>query len=149
MIRFAFIGVLIAVVALQEAVAQGARMVIPVRDKVGVYRNELRMLFEAPLFTVGTADRLQVISNSKRHLKVKDRQSREGWIENGQCAAASGNRLLTFDPALVEQYMDAKPTIHIIDTDGPEDAGIALDRSFRDALSENVDRETVSRVCGE
>ena len=149
MIRFTIIGVLVAVVALQEAAAQRARIVMPVRDRVGVYRNELRKLFEAPLFTVGTADRLQVVATGKRHLKVMDRQSRAGWIDNGLCAATAGGRLYHFDPALVEQYMDSKSLINILDADGPEDVHIKLDRSFRDALSENVDRETIARVCGE
>ncbi|MBN1760886.1 MAG: hypothetical protein JW863_21345 [Chitinispirillaceae bacterium] len=147
MIRLALAGLTVIATVLQGAAVQKSRIVIPVRDRVGVYRNETRKVFESPLFTVGTKDRLQVLEKGKRNSKVIDADKREGWIENRLCVTAPGNRLYTFDPALIEQYMDTKNAMIIFDGLPPEEGHIRLDRSFKDALSENVDRETIGRMC--
>ena len=147
MIRFALFGTAVILAALQGAAAQKSRIVIPVRDNVGIYRNETRKTFESPLFSVGTNDRLQVITSGKRVSRVVDGSNREGWIENRLCVTAPGNRLIMFDPATVENYMDVKTTILIVDGLPPDEQHITLKRSFKDALSENVDRETISRTC--
>jgi hypothetical protein len=149
MIRITTIGLLVVVIALQGAATQKSRIIMPLRDNVGVYHHEIRKVFEEPYFIVGTADRLQVIATGKRNSKVVDREAREGWIENRLCTTAPGGKLITFDPAMIEQYSDIKSPMNISAGTGPEDMQIRLDRSFRDALSENVDRETVSRVCGQ
>ncbi len=146
MIRLTLIGIAVVTSVLQGAAAPGSRIVIPVRDHVGIYRNETRKVFETPLFTVGTEDRLKVIEKGTRNSKVKDAENREGWIENRLCVTAPGNRLYTFDPALIEQYMDTKNSMIIFDGLPPDEGHIRLDRSFKDALSENVDRETINRM---
>ena len=147
MIRLTFVVMTVIVTALQGAAAPKSRIVIPVRDRVGIYRNETRKLFESPLFAVGTKDRLRVLEKGKRSSKIADTENRQGWIENRLCVTAPGNRLLTFDPAVVNDYLDAQTTTYIIDGLAPGEQPIRLDRSFRDALVENVDRETVDRMC--
>ena len=147
MIRITTISSLVVVLALQGAATQQSKIVRPIHDNVGVYIHESRALFETPLYTVGTADRLQVIAVGKRHSKVVDGEAREGWIENRLYTAAPGNKLYSFDPAIIEQYIDNKSSVIVIGADGPDETGIQLNRSFRDALSENVDRETVARTC--
>jgi hypothetical protein len=147
MIRTALVGIAVIGTILQGAAAPKSRIVIPVRDHVGIYRNETRKVFESPLFTVGPKDRLQVIANGQRSSKVTDTENREGWIENRLCVTAPGSKLFTFDPAEIKEYLDVKNTIHILDGLPPEEQPIRLDRSFKEALSENVDRETVGRMC--
>jgi hypothetical protein len=147
MIRFTTIGSLIVVMALQGAATQQSKIVRPVRDNVGVYRHETRSLYEAPYYTVGTADRLQVITTGKRHSKVVDNGARGGWIENRLCTTAPGSKLISFEPAFIEQYNVNQSSVIVFDADGPEETTITLDRSFKDALSENVDRETAARTC--
>ena len=147
MIRLTFFGFTVIATVLQGTAASGSRIVIPVRDHVGIYRNETRKVFESPLFTVGTKDRLQVLEKGTRHCKIIDADKREGWIENRLCATAPGSRLLTFDPAIIDQYVDNKSAIIIFDGLPPEEDHIRLDRSFKEALGENIDRETVGRMC--
>ena len=147
MIRSTFIGIAVIGTVLQGTAAPESRIVMPVRDRVGIYRNETRKTFETPLFTVGSNDRLRVIESGKRFSKITGRDNREGWIENRLCITAPGNRLIMFDPAMIEQYMETKNTVIILDGPSPEDLHINLQRSFKDALGENVDRETVGRMC--
>jgi hypothetical protein len=50
-----------------------------------------------------------------------------------------------FDDAEVIGYLDNPTPVYIIDADNPNADPIKLDRSFADALRENVDRETIER----
>jgi len=50
-----------------------------------------------------------------------------------------------FDNAEVIGYLDNPTPVYIIDSDDPNADPINLDRSFKDALRENVDKETVER----
>jgi hypothetical protein len=146
MIRFTTISSIVVVLALQGAATQQSKIIRPLRDNVGVYCHEIRALNETPCYTVNRADRLQVITSGKHRSKVIDNQAREGWIENRICATAPGSKLISFDPAIIEQYMENKSTVIVVGKNDPEETTIKLDRSFREALRENVDRATVTRV---
>ena len=50
-----------------------------------------------------------------------------------------------FDDAEVIGYLDNPTPVYIIDADNKDATPIKLDRSFADALRQDVDRETVER----
>ena len=59
--------------------------------------------------------------------------------------AVGKSKTFVFDNAEVIGYLDNPTPVYIIDIDDPNADPINLDRSFKDALRENVDKETVER----
>jgi hypothetical protein len=135
----------ISVLALSTGVfAQQAKFVQPTKNGVGLYQNEVRKLNEDAKMTVGIEDRLQVMSAGSNHYKVKTATGDVGWVEKRLVAATSGKKFM-FDDAEVIGYLDNPTPVYIIDADNKDAQPIKLDRSFADALRQNVDRETVER----
>ena len=123
----------------------GERFVIPVRENTGVYKAKIRKLYERPLFLVGPSDRLQVIETAKDFYQVHDTNMRQGWIEKQSCVIAAANTRIEFEAALVEKYIDNPEPVTIFGSEEQEQTGILLNRSFKDALLENVDKELMER----
>jgi hypothetical protein len=120
------------------------KIVTPNKDGVGIYKNEIRELYEKPLFTVGTSDRLSILDTKGNFYKVKV-NGQTGWVEKSNVQATGKSRTFVFDNAEVVGYLDNPTPVYIMDTDDPNADPINLDRSFKDALRENVDKETVER----
>lgn len=120
------------------------KFVQPKKNNVGIYQNETRSINETAIVTVGLNDRLKVVKTSRNNYKVKTNDGTTGWIEKRLVAAASGKSFL-FDDAEVIGYLDNPTPVYIIDADSKDATPIKLDRSFAEALRENVDRETVER----
>jgi hypothetical protein len=55
------------------------------------------------------------------------------------------SKTFVFDNAEVVGYLDNPTPVYILDSDDPNAERIYLDRSFKDALRDNVDKETVER----
>lgn len=121
------------------------KYVQPTKDDVGVYKNEVRELYEQPLFTVGTNDRLLILDTKARNYKVQSPTGQVGWVEKRLVVATGKSKTFVFDNAEVIGYLDNPTPVYIIDSDDPNADPINLDRSFKDALRENVDKETVER----
>jgi hypothetical protein len=121
------------------------KYVTPTKDGTGVFKNEVRELYEQPLYTVGTNDRLLIIENRARSYKVQNPTGQVGWVEKRLVVATGKSKTFVFDNAEVIGYLDNPTPVYIIDTDDPNADPINLDRSFKDALRENVDKETVER----
>ena len=136
---------LIIAFAVSVTFAAGEKYVTPTKDNVGVYKNAVREVYEEPLFTVGTKDRLSVVSSKGRSYKVQTASGQEGWIEKRLVANTGKSKTFVFDNAEVVGYLDNPTPVYIIDTDDPNADPINLDRSFKDALRENVDKETIER----
>lgn len=121
------------------------KVVVPNSDGVGVYKNQIRQLYEQPVFTVGTSDRLQVLDTKGDFYKIKASNGEIGWVEKKVCVSTGKSKTFVFDNAEVVGYLDNPTPVYIMDTDDPNADPINLDRSFKDALRENVDKETVER----
>jgi hypothetical protein len=132
-------------VMLGSIIAQEKDYVQPTKDNVGVFKNATRQLSERPVFTVGTQDRLLILDRNSRHYKVQNPDGKVGWIEKRMVVAVGRSKTFVFDKADVIGYLDNPTPVYIIDTDDPNADPINLDRSFKDALRENVDKETVER----
>jgi len=124
--------------------AQKTKFVQPTKNDVGVYSNEVRDKFEEAKFTVKIDDRLQVLTTGRDAYKIRDPQGRVGWIEKRLVATTSGKKFM-FDDAEVIGYLDNPTPVYIIDADSKGATPIKLDRSFAEALRQNVDKETVER----
>jgi hypothetical protein len=136
---FMFVAMCVGVVLAQEA-----KFVQPTKGDVGLYQNEIRGLNEQALAMVGVDDRLQILKSGRNNYQVKTASGQVGWVEKRFVVATSGKKFM-FDDAEVIGYLDNPTPVYIIDADSKDATPIKLDRSFADALRQNVDRETVDR----
>jgi hypothetical protein len=145
--RLKFLSFLIIVLTVSFAFAQKdmKKYVTPTKDEVGVFKNEVRELYEKPMYTVGTNDRLMVLETGKQAYKVQKADGGTGWVEKRLVVTTGKSKSFVFDDAEVIGYLDNPTPVYIIDADNPNADPIKLDRSFADALRENVDRETIER----
>jgi hypothetical protein len=126
-------------------VAQSEKYVSPIKNNVGIYKNEVREVYEKPLKEVDSKDRMLVMQTKRNHYKVQHPDGTVGWIEKRLVAATGKSKTFIFDQAEVLGYLDNPTPVYIIDSDDPNSDPISLDRSFKEALRENVDKETVER----
>jgi hypothetical protein len=115
------------------------------QNDVGVYKNQIREVYEQPLFKVSTDDRLLIKESKGDHYKVQNADGQVGWVEKRLVVAIGKSKTFVFDNAEVLGYLDAPTPVYILDSDDPNAERIYLDRSFKDALRDNVDKETVER----
>jgi hypothetical protein len=124
---------------------KGGEYVQPTKKNIGVYKNEIREVYEEPIFKVGLEDRLLILKRGNNAYQVQDAQGRIGWIERRMVVVTGKSKTFIMGDAEVIGYLDNPTPVYIIDTYDPNSDPIKLDRSFEDALKENVDRETIER----
>jgi len=146
----AAIGVLVVGLTAVSVFAQKAGDAM--QAKVGntkIYEKEVREAYESPLVSVGANDVLTIMEVKKNHFKVRTDSGIEGFVQKGDVvkAAKSSNvsKSYTYEGAQVDAYLTNPTPVYIIDTDDPNDAPITLDRSFKESLKQNVDKETMER----
>lgn len=143
--RLIMISLLLTFAAFTTFSEPAKKFVQPTKEGTGVYKNEIREVYEEPLFSVGPNDRLTILDSKSRHYKVQANNGQVGWVEKRLVVATGKSKTFVFDNAEVIGYLDNPTPVYIIDTDDPNADPINLDRSFKDALRENVDKETVER----
>jgi hypothetical protein len=145
--RLKFLSLFIIVLTASIAFAQKdvKKYVTPTKEDVGVFKNEVRELYEKPVSTVGTNDRLLILETGKQSYKIQKGDGTTGWVEKRLVVTTGKSKSFVFDDAEVIGYLDNPTPVYIIDADNPNADPIKLDRSFADALRENVDRETIER----
>ena len=136
--------VLMASAALWAANTMG-KYVKPIQNNVGIYKSMKPETADQPLFKVSTEDRLVLIEARGDFLRVQNVDGVSGWVEKKLMVAIGGNKSFSFDKADVIGYIDNPTPVYIIDVDDPNAERITLDRSFKDALKDNVDKLTVER----
>ena len=135
---------ILGVLLVTGSVCAASKFLLPTQGGVGIYKNEVTKVNEAALVTVGTADKLTVLSTGKDKYQVKTADGTKGWVEKRLVTDASG-KSFAFDDADVIGYLDNPTPIYIIDADNKDQTPITLDRSFADALKQNADRESIER----
>lgn len=135
---------LVLVVAGSAFAEKGQKYVSPKKDNTGLYKSETRKLYEEPITKLTTESRLLVLEENRNTYKV-DLNGTTGYVDKNAVVAVGKSKTFVFDNADVIGYLDNPTPVYIIDADDPNANPITLDRSFKDALRENVDRETVER----
>ena len=125
-----------------------SRIVVPVKNDVPVFDYRIHRGNETALFRAGVTDHLTVLAESRGRYEVKNGNGKTGWIDKTSVKNVKPSKRFVFDNADVLGYLDDPTPLYIIDADDPEQASIKLDRSFADALRENVDRFTIERMAG-
>ncbi|MDD5673471.1 MAG: hypothetical protein PHC61_04870 [Chitinivibrionales bacterium] len=135
---------IIGICAIAVMAQDKEKYVQPTKDGVGIFKNEIRELYETPLFNVGTNDRLLVIESKSKAYKIK-LGDKTGWVEKRLVASSGKNKTFVMSDQEVIGYLDNPTPVYIMEGMGPNEDPIKLERSFSDALKENVDKETVER----
>lgn len=118
---------------------------IPLNCEVPVYANEQIRLYEKPIFTISPSQHLIVIESGKNSVKIQDADDKKGWVEKRLVSLVRKKAKFEFDTLEIKDYIDLPSEVQIIDGTDPTLNGISLNRSFADALRDNVDRETITR----
>jgi hypothetical protein len=125
--------------------AQKQMYAIPTQKEVPVYQNEMRKIYEKPLFVMEEQGRYIVKEKGKDAIKIQDRDGKTGWVESGRVKIVSENKLFVYEPAEVQKWLDYPQPLIVFGGDSAIQNPVILDRSFADALRENVDQETINR----
>jgi hypothetical protein len=143
--RYAMVSLVVAVFLPFAVWAQQMMYAIPLQNDVMAYQNEIRKLYEKPVFIVGSDSRLVIKETGKTAVRVQGLDGRTGWVEKALVKIIRDNKKYSYDSIEIEARLD-DPFMPLI-FGGNEYWGkpIALDRSFAEALRENVDRETIQR----
>ena len=139
-----FFLVLMAATALWAA-ADSKKYVQPKEGNIGVYKNQVRQVYEQPVFKVGQDDRLLILDSKSDYYRVQNVDGQNGWVEKKFVVSIGKSKTFVFDNAEVVGYLDNPTPVYILDSDDPNAERIYLDRSFKDALRDNTDKETTSR----
>jgi hypothetical protein len=125
--------------------ADSKRYVQAKEGSVGVYKNQIREVYEQPIFKVGPDDRLLIVDTKGETYKVQNNEGQSGWVEKRLVVSIGKSKTFVFDNAEVVGYLDNPTPVYILDSDDPNAERIYLDRSFKEALRDNVDKETAER----
>jgi hypothetical protein len=120
------------------------KFVKPITNNVPVYKDKSHAATETPLFSIGTDDRLLIVSTAGDLYEVQNATG-TGWVDKKLMVIIGTKKSFSFDNAEVLGYIDNPTPIYIIDQDDPNSEKITLDRSFKDALRDNVDKMTLER----
>ncbi|MDR0306395.1 MAG: hypothetical protein LBI42_06100 [Chitinispirillales bacterium] len=126
------------------------KMMVPRKDGTSIYANEVREPYEQPVTRVGQNDMLTILETKRNHFRVRTQMGDEGFVEKKELRdppKSSASQRMVFEGADVIGYLDNPTPVYIIDMDDPNADPITLDRSFKDALRENVDKETMERLA--
>jgi hypothetical protein len=142
--RFYRIFMILAMAAAALMAAE-KKYVQPKENNVGIYKNQVRQVYEQPVYKVGTEDRLLILDTKGDHYRVQNVNGQSGWVEKRLVASIGKSKTFVFDNAEVVGYLDNPTPVYILDSDDPNAERIYLDRSFKEALLDNVDQETTGR----
>jgi hypothetical protein len=137
--------IILAMATAVFAASDNKKYVQPKEGNVGVYKNQIRQVYEQPILKVGTEDRLLILEAKGDHFKVQSVDGQTGWVEKRLVVSIGKSKTFVFDNAEVVGYLDNPTPVYILDSDDPNAERIYLDRSFKDALRDNTDKETTER----
>lgn len=119
--------------------------VLPTSNDVALYANSVRQMNEKALETVGKTDKLKVLETSGSSYKVQSPSGKTAWVEK-RLVSKTDAKVETFEGVEVTGYLDNPTPLVITDMDQGYSAPIDINRSFKDALKNNADKEMITRT---
>ena len=108
--------------------------------------KERQMLNEKDLFPINADEQLQVIQSNVTQIKVQNKTMHVDCINKEICAKSTPNKSFNFSPATVQRYDDNPEIIEISGVPQIDDTEIQLTRTFKDEITQNIDKETIGRI---
>lgn len=125
-------------------------LVVTKTDDTKIYQNQVRQLYEKPIYVAKANEYMEVIQTQKDVYEVKLANGKTGWVEKRLVTLGKDKRQVnyTFDAAEVQGWLDNPQAVYILDMTDPNFKPIKLDKSFADKIEENVDRENSEEMHG-
>lgn len=125
-------------------------MVTPKKEGAKIYQNQVRQLYEKPIYEAKSDEYMEVLETARDLYKVKLANGKEGWVEKRSVVDSKDKKNVhyTFDAAEVQGWLDNPQAVYILDMTDPNFKPIKLDKSFSDKIEENVDRENSEEMHG-
>ena len=125
-------------------------LVVTKSDETKIYQNQVRQLYEKPIYIAKVNEYMEVLESQKDLYKVKLANGKIGWVEKRLVTLGKDKRQVnyTFDAAEVQGWLDNPQAVYILDMTDPNFKPIKLDKSFADKIEENVDRENSEEMHG-
>jgi hypothetical protein len=119
--------------------------IVIAKTNANVFKNELHMQYEEPLYSVDQNEHLKVMQSKDLQYQVKNKEDQVGWISKNVCTSIIPSKSISFESATVDGYVDNPSFMDVFTAENDETTAISLNRSFKNALRENIDKETVMR----
>lgn len=114
-----------------------------VRSKAYIYKSKGAK--GKKLYTAKKGEALSVIKRGGSTIKVQSSTGVVGWVKRSSVKAVS-KKIFQMDEVKVLGYLENPQAVYILDTEDPNFKPIQLNRSFRDKLKGNIDKETNQRM---
>lgn len=124
--------------------AAKTKFVIVETDNLPLYKKQAWSDSDTPVTTVSRGEKLEVLKNRDDLYRVKTDDAETGWILKSSVSPAKESVQDGFTAQTVQSSNSAPTPGHVegIDDTEPTDA-IIPERSFKDNLKNNVDKESV------
>ena len=120
----------------------------PRHDKTTIWLSIERSMNEKPLFTVNADERLCITEQAKDWYKIWV-NGKIGWVQKSEVVILQKSKTYSFGDAEVLGYLDNPTPVYIIDGEGKDKSPLNLERSYKEELKKNSDRETIERQAGQ
>jgi hypothetical protein len=121
-------------------------VMVNLKVSTGAYKNESHLQSENPFFYVNVNEQVQTLQSRGSQFKIQNKAQQVGWISNEKCNTIVPSKSLSFDFASVKGYDDNPEVITLFGAQNDDVSEIALNRSFRTEIMQNIDKETISRI---
>ncbi|OGS37485.1 MAG: hypothetical protein A2293_12580 [Elusimicrobia bacterium RIFOXYB2_FULL_49_7] len=130
--------------AMVMTVSAEKQVVVAKKDNTKVYQNQVRQLYENPIYTAKKDEYMEVVESDRNLFKVRLSNGKTGWVEKQLVSTENKGKKdmnYVFEETEVQGWLDNPQAVYILDMTDPNFKPIKLDKSFSDNLEENVDRE--------
>jgi len=114
-------------------------------ENLAIYENRVREINESAIAVVSTTENLLVTETDNGYYKVETEDGTIGWVESDKVTKTEKS-VETFANAQVTGYQGEGTTTFIDDPEAQHSAPIAINRSFKDALLQNANKDEVIRI---
>jgi|SRR3989339_826022 len=116
-------------------------------DNCPVYQNDRRVLYEKPVFTLNTGDKVTLLADSSENAHIMTADGRTGYLDRKKLKDSGGKANLAMEEIKVVGWLDNPEPVYILDFENGEYKPIRMSRDFitDPELMKNIDKETFER----
>jgi len=113
-----------------------------------VYERKLPKSDEKPIYTANIGEILILLERADGLVKVRTQSGLVGWVKGTQVKPKQSktDTAMVMDEAKVIGFLENPQAVYILDMTDPDVKPIKLDRSFKEFMIFNIDKETFQRI---